>query len=70
MAVAVYRAEEVAELLDLSPWAVYSAVKRQEAPLGTLAIRCGRRLVWPKAAVNRLLQLDDEPTVTPRPGTT
>lgn len=58
MAAAVYRAEEVAELLDLSPWAVYSAVKRQEAPIGTMAIRCGRRVVWPKSGIDRLLGLE------------
>jgi predicted DNA-binding transcriptional regulator AlpA len=58
MAAAVYRAEEVAELFSLSSWAVYEAVKRQDAPIGTMAIRCGRRVVWPKIGVDRLLGLE------------
>jgi predicted DNA-binding transcriptional regulator AlpA len=60
MAPAVYRAEEVAEMFSLSPWAVYEAVKRQEAPIGTAAIRCGRRVVWPKTSIDRLLGLQPQ----------
>jgi predicted DNA-binding transcriptional regulator AlpA len=69
MATATYQAPEVAELFGLSEWGIYQAVRRQEAPIGTLAIRCGRRLVWPRVSINRLLGLDDEP-VTPGPGAT
>ncbi len=64
---AVYTAEEVAELLGCSPWAVYNEVRRAEVgeqagPIGRLAIRVGRRLVWPKAPVDRILGLEPEET--------
>ncbi len=58
---AVYRADQVAELFDISEWAVYQAVRREEAPLGTMAIRVGRRVVWPRAAIDRLLGIGPEP---------
>lgn len=56
----VYAAEEVAELADLSTWAVYNATRREGDPLGSLAIRVGRRLLWPKTAVDRLLGIDHD----------
>ncbi|MST31626.1 helix-turn-helix domain-containing protein [Acidimicrobiaceae bacterium USS-CC1] len=43
----------MAELLGVSTWAVYESVRRGEPPIPP--IRVGRRLVWPKAAVDRLL---------------
>jgi hypothetical protein len=57
---AVYTAEEVAALLGVSEWAIYNEVRRAEAgesagPIGALAIRVGRRVLFPKAAVDRLL---------------
>jgi hypothetical protein len=59
-AAAVYSAEEIAELLALSPWAAYEAARRGDTAIGGLAIRVGRRLVWPRAAVDRLLGIDPE----------
>lgn len=50
-----YSAEAVAEMLGVSPWAVYQAVRLGEAPVGTMAIRVGRRVVWPRASVDALL---------------
>jgi excisionase family DNA binding protein len=62
MAPAVYTAEQAADLLGLSSWAVYEAVRKQEAPVGTMAIRCGRRVIFPRAALNRLLGIEDGET--------
>jgi hypothetical protein len=62
----VYAAEEVAALADLSTWAVYNSTRRKDDPLGSLAIRVGRRLLWPKTAVDRLLGIDnDAPEIAP-----
>ena len=44
---AVYSAEEVAELLGVSDWSVYQAARHHEAPIGTLALKVGRRVVFP-----------------------
>jgi predicted DNA-binding transcriptional regulator AlpA len=60
MAAATYTAEEVAAIAGVSSFAVYEAVKRQEAPIGTLAIRIGHRLVWPRRGIARLFQLDTD----------
>lgn len=57
---ATYTAEQVADLLQVSAWSVYQASRRNEPPIGTLAIKVGRRLVWPRAAVDRLLGLVPE----------
>ncbi|MDA8302129.1 MAG: helix-turn-helix domain-containing protein [Actinomycetota bacterium] len=48
-----YTAEQVAAFMGVSKWAVYEAVRRGECPVPP--IRWGRRLVWPAAAVDRLL---------------
>ena len=56
---ATYTAAEVAELLGVSTWSIYAAVKEGNCPVAP--IKVGRRLVWPKAAVDRLLGLDDQP---------
>ena len=57
---AVLRAEEVAELLGISTWSVYQAARRGDTPLGQIAIRVGRRLLWPRGRVTGLLGIDGE----------
>lgn len=57
MTPAVYTAEEVAELSTLSEWAVYQAAKRPDDPLGLIAVRVGRRLLFPKVHIDRLFGL-------------
>ncbi len=57
---AVYDAAEMAALWGVSEWCLYEDVRRGErgdeaGPIGRLAIRCGRRIVWPKTPVDRLL---------------
>lgn len=49
----VYSVEEAAGLLDLCRNAAYEAVRRGDIP----SIRIGRRIVVPKAALDRLLQV-------------
>jgi excisionase family DNA binding protein len=46
-----YTADEVAIILKLSRTAVYEAIRRKELP----ALRFGRRIVVPRAALLRLL---------------
>jgi hypothetical protein len=59
MAAAVYQAGKVAELFEVSEFTVYEAARRGEGPIGELAIRVGhRRVVWPKAPIDRLLGID------------
>jgi predicted DNA-binding transcriptional regulator AlpA len=59
MAAATYTAEEVADIAGVSTFTIYEAVKRQEAPIGTMAIRIGRRrLVWPRRGIERLFEID------------
>jgi len=53
MTPATYTAEEVADLLGVSAWSIYASVKNGICPVPP--IRVGRRLVWPKASVDRLL---------------
>ena len=57
MAPATYRAEQVAQHLGVSIWAVYESVRRGDCPVSPIKI--GRRLVWSKAAVDRLLGLEE-----------
>ncbi|MDA8311077.1 MAG: hypothetical protein M0Z46_10800 [Actinomycetota bacterium] len=54
-----YTAREVADLAGLSEWSVLQAARRGDTSLGLLAIRVGRRLVWPRAAVDELLHISD-----------
>lgn len=54
MTAAVYTASELAELTGVSEWSIYR--HRDEFPVA--AIPVGRRLVWPKAPVDRLLGID------------
>jgi excisionase family DNA binding protein len=50
--VLTYRIEEVARLLGISRNSAYEAARRGEIP----TIRIGKRLLVPRAAVNRLLE--------------
>ena len=51
-------AEELAARLGVSTWTVYESARRGDCPVRP--IKVGRRLVWPKAQVDRLLGLHDE----------
>jgi predicted DNA-binding transcriptional regulator AlpA len=55
---ATYTAKEFAELLGVSLWALYQSVGRGDCPVPPIPV--GRRYVWPKAAVDRLLGLGVE----------
>ena len=57
MSAATYRAKELAERLGVSEWAIYESVRNGTCPFEP--IRVGRRLVWPKAVVDRALGLED-----------
>lgn len=46
---------ELAEWLGVSEWALRESVRRGDPPIQP--IRVGRRIVWPRAAAERLLQL-------------
>jgi predicted DNA-binding transcriptional regulator AlpA len=69
MRTATYSAEQFADLLGVSPWSIYQSVKSGTCPIDP--IRVGqRRLVWSKAAVDRLLGLDtheNDPDTGPSP---
>jgi excisionase family DNA binding protein len=54
-AAATYTAEELAERLGVSSWAVYNAVRAGTSPVPP--IRVGRRIVFARATVDRLLCL-------------
>lgn len=56
MSAVTYCTAEVAQLLGVSEWSLYQSVRRGDPPI--TPIRVGRRLVWPKAAVDRLLGLE------------
>ena len=55
---ATYSAEQVAGLLGVSKGTLYHAVRTGDAPLPP--IRVGKRLVWSRAAVDRLLGLETD----------
>lgn len=55
-----YTIREVSRLLGLSRNATYAACRKRQIP----ALRIGRRLVIPVAAVNRMLET---PAPSPRP---
>lgn len=57
MARSTYTAPEVAERLGCSLWLLYDLVKRGECPVEP--IRLGRRLVWSRPVVDRLLGPED-----------
>jgi predicted site-specific integrase-resolvase len=54
---ATYQAHELAERLGVSTWLVYESVKNGTCPVPP--IKVGHRIVFAKAAVNRLLQLEE-----------
>ena len=56
MSSATLRAAEFAELLGVSEWSLYESVRRGDCPVAP--IRVGRRLVWSRAAVQKLLGLE------------
>jgi predicted DNA-binding transcriptional regulator AlpA len=58
-AAATITAEELAGVLGVSTWSVYESVKRGDCPVEP--IRVGRRLVWPRACVERLLGVEVAP---------
>jgi hypothetical protein len=60
MAAATFTAEEVAAIAGVSTYTVYETVRRQEPPIGTMVIRIGHRLVWPRRGIEHLFQLDTE----------
>ncbi len=55
-------AAQLAEALGVSEWAVYAAVRRGEAPAGLVPLRVGRKLLWPRATVERVLGVDARTT--------
>lgn len=59
----VYRVEEVAELLGVSRSTAYDAVRRGELP----AVRLGRRLLVPRARLEKLLGCEAEENGGPFP---
>lgn len=66
---AVYQATELSQLFTLSSWAVYQAAKRGDTPIGRLAIKVGRRVLWPKGPVDRLLGGEPSTCVSTAPST-
>lgn len=56
MGAATLSTEEFARLLGVSPWTLYSAVKTGVPPIAP--VRVGRRLLWPRAAAERLLGIE------------
>jgi hypothetical protein len=48
-------ARALAAVLGVSAWNLYEATKRGDCPVAP--IRCGRRLLWPKARVAAALGL-------------
>lgn len=49
-------AEQLAEELGVSTWAIYESVRNGDCPIPP--IRIGRRLVWSRAAVDALLGIE------------
>jgi predicted DNA-binding transcriptional regulator AlpA len=50
-----YNAKELADELGVSVSSIYQSVKDGDCPVPP--IKVGRRLVWPKATVDRLLEI-------------
>lgn len=50
--------EEVSERFGVSAWSVRQTVARGGQPLGAIALRVGRRIVFPRARVDALLGID------------
>lgn len=68
MTTATYTAEEFFGLLGVSNWAGYESVRRGDCPIPP--IKVGRRLVWPRASVDRLLGIDQSAKDSEARGTT
>lgn len=60
MAKLVYTVDEAADVLGIGRTSAYEAVRRGEIP----SIRVGRRLMVPKAQLDRLLSGDDRTRVS------
>lgn len=54
-----YSVSEVMELLDISRGLAYEAIRRGEIP----SIHIGRRILIPRAGLERMIQLASEPGV-------
>lgn len=48
---------ELAAVLGVSPWSVYESVRRGDCPV--VPVRVGRRVVFSRAAVDRLLGVEE-----------
>ena len=48
--------EQAANVLGISAWALYSAIRRDDSPVPV--IRCGRRILIASAHLRRLLGMD------------
>jgi predicted site-specific integrase-resolvase len=57
MSADTYTAAELAERLGVSSWLVYGSVRDGTCPVPAITI--GHRIVFAKAAVDRLLQLEE-----------
>ena len=55
---ATYTAQELAQLLGVSEWSVYEAVRSGTIPFQP--IRIGRRIIWPRAAIDKALGLSGD----------
>lgn len=55
---AVYSAQELAQLAGVSPWSIYAAVKDGTCPFPF--VRVGKRIVFPRGAVDRILCIEPE----------
>lgn len=55
---ATYTAREFAELLGVGISSIYESVKAGDCPVEPIHV--GRRLVWPKKAVEELLKIGSE----------
>ena len=56
---AVYTADEVSGLARISTWTLYTSIKTNTCPFAF--VRIGRRIVFPKAGVDRILGIEDTP---------
>jgi predicted DNA-binding transcriptional regulator AlpA len=57
MAAATYTVGELSEMLRISTFSIYEAIKRDDFPVPP--IKVGHRIVFAKVAVDRLLQLEE-----------
>lgn len=57
MSSAVYQVRDLSELTGASEWLLYKTVREGTCPFPV--IRLGRRVVFPKAAVDRMLGIGE-----------